>query len=74
MARVDYVVPEHASERTRDMLNKNGNKNIFRMLGHSESHRQLLPAGGYDSPPWRVGSGVTRAGDNPGRHSVRGRL
>tara|TARA_B100000676_G_scaffold140950_1_gene139601 strand:+ start:2710 stop:3219 length:510 start_codon:yes stop_codon:yes gene_type:complete len=38
MARVDYVVPEHASERTRDMLNKNGNKNIFRMLGHSESH------------------------------------
>jgi len=38
MARIDYVDTSAASDRTRDMLAKNGHKNIFMMLGHSESH------------------------------------
>ena len=38
MARVDYIDPSTASERTQDLLQKNGHKNIFRMLAHSESH------------------------------------
>ena len=38
MARIPYVEAEQSSEKTRDILNKNDHKNIFRMLGHSESH------------------------------------
>ena len=38
MARIDYVVPEEASEKTRDLLARNQHRNIFRMLAHSESH------------------------------------
>lgn len=38
MARIDYVNPENASERTLDVLEKNGTRNIFRMLAHSESY------------------------------------
>ena len=38
MARISFVEPEQATEKTRDLLEKNGHKNIFRMLGHSESH------------------------------------
>jgi alkylhydroperoxidase family enzyme len=38
MARVDYIDPSTVSERTQDLLQKNGHKNIFRMLAHSESH------------------------------------
>ena len=38
MARIDYVNESAASERTRDVLEKNGRRNIFRMLAHSESH------------------------------------
>jgi len=38
MARIDYVDPAQASERTNDLLDKLQHKNIFRMLGHSERH------------------------------------
>lgn len=38
MARIDYVVPEDASERVNDLLDKLGHRNLFRMLGHSEKH------------------------------------
>ncbi|MBI4766284.1 MAG: carboxymuconolactone decarboxylase family protein [Deltaproteobacteria bacterium] len=38
MARIAYVEKEQATEKTRDILNKNHWSNIFRMLGHSESH------------------------------------
>ncbi|NKB60252.1 MAG: carboxymuconolactone decarboxylase family protein [Alphaproteobacteria bacterium] len=38
MARIDYVDPANATERTNDLLKKLGHKNIFRMLGHSERH------------------------------------
>ena len=38
MARIAYVEKEKATEKTRDILNKNNWSNIFRMMGHSESH------------------------------------
>lgn len=38
MARIAYVEKEQATEKTRDILDKNNWSNIFRMLGHSESH------------------------------------
>src|SRR5213080_1046544 len=38
MARVDYSDPAKASERTREILGKNRNANIFRMMAHSPSY------------------------------------
>ncbi|MCH9671254.1 MAG: carboxymuconolactone decarboxylase family protein [Gammaproteobacteria bacterium] len=38
MARIPYVDPSEATDTTRSILDRLGNKNIFRMLGHSESH------------------------------------
>lgn len=38
MARIPYVEKEQATEKARDILDKNNWSNIFRMLGHSESH------------------------------------
>jgi alkylhydroperoxidase family enzyme len=38
MARIDYCDPAHASERTREILEKNRSANIFRMMAHSPSY------------------------------------
>jgi alkylhydroperoxidase family enzyme len=38
MARIKYRDPATADERTRELLGKNRNANIFRMLAHSPSH------------------------------------
>ena len=38
MARIDYHDPAKASHRTRELLGKNRNANIFRMMAHSASH------------------------------------
>ena len=38
MARIDYVTKEQATDKARDILDKNNWRNIFRMLGHSGSH------------------------------------
>jgi alkylhydroperoxidase family enzyme len=38
MARIDYCDPTNASERTREILGKNRNANIFRMMSHSPSY------------------------------------
>ena len=38
MARIDYSDPAKASDRTREILGKNRNANIFRMMAHSPSH------------------------------------
>jgi alkylhydroperoxidase family enzyme len=38
MARIDYSDPATASERTREILGKNRNANIFRMMAHSPSY------------------------------------
>ncbi|MCB1742253.1 MAG: carboxymuconolactone decarboxylase family protein [Gammaproteobacteria bacterium] len=38
MARIDYVDPNAASDKVRQLLERNAHKNIFRMMGHSESH------------------------------------
>src|SRR3978361_898159 len=38
MARIEYSDPTKASERTCDILGKNRNANIFRMMSHSPSY------------------------------------
>src|SRR5258708_1624273 len=38
MARIDYCDPAHASERTREILEKNRSANIFRMMAHLPSY------------------------------------
>jgi alkylhydroperoxidase family enzyme len=38
MARIDYSDPAKAGDRTRELLGKNRNANIFRMMAHSPSH------------------------------------
>ncbi len=38
MARIDYSDPATASDRTRELLGKNRNANIFRMMAHSPSY------------------------------------
>jgi alkylhydroperoxidase family enzyme len=38
MARIDYSDSAKASDRTRELLGKNRNANIFRMMAHSPSH------------------------------------
>jgi alkylhydroperoxidase family enzyme len=38
MARIPYGDPAMHSDRTRELLGKNRNANIFRMLAHSPSH------------------------------------
>src|SRR3954469_4325574 len=38
MARIDYSDPANASDRTREILGKNRNANIFRMMSHSPAY------------------------------------
>jgi alkylhydroperoxidase family enzyme len=38
MARIDYCDPANASDRTREILDKNRNANIFRMMSHSPKY------------------------------------
>jgi alkylhydroperoxidase family enzyme len=38
MARIDYRDPAGASDRTRELLGKNRNANIFRMMAHAPSY------------------------------------
>jgi alkylhydroperoxidase family enzyme len=38
MARIDYSDPAAASDRTREILSKNRNANIFRMMAHSPAY------------------------------------
>ena len=38
MARIDYSDPEKYNDRTREVLSKNRNANIFRMMAHSPSY------------------------------------
>src|ERR1044072_6890669 len=38
MARINYSDPFKASDRTREILDKNRNANIFRMMAHSPSY------------------------------------
>ena len=38
MARIEYADPTKASDRTREILGKNRNANIFRMMSHSPSY------------------------------------
>src|SRR5438270_5587123 len=38
MARIEYSDPSKSNERTREILGKNRNANIFRMMAHSPSY------------------------------------
>jgi alkylhydroperoxidase family enzyme len=38
MARIDYADPAKANDHTREILGKNRNANIFRMMSHSPSY------------------------------------
>src|SRR3984885_11399076 len=38
MARIEYSNPAQANDRTREILGKNRNANIFRMMSHSPSY------------------------------------
>jgi alkylhydroperoxidase family enzyme len=38
MARIDYCDPANSSERTREILGKNRNANILKMMAHSPSY------------------------------------
>src|ERR1700685_114408 len=38
MARIDYCDTSKSNERTREILDKNRNANIFRMMAHSPSY------------------------------------
>src|SRR5690348_9060820 len=38
MARIDYCDSENYTDRTRELLGKNRNANIFRMMAHSPSY------------------------------------
>jgi len=38
MARIPYIKPEQATEKALDIMQKNTFKNLFRLLGYSESH------------------------------------
>src|SRR3974390_3835156 len=38
MARIDYCDTSKSNERTRELLGKNRNANIFRMMAHSPSY------------------------------------
>lgn len=38
MARINYAQEKDLSARTSEVLQRNGHRNIFRMLAHSESH------------------------------------
>ena len=38
MARIDYSDPSKYNDRTRELLAKNRNVNILRMMAHSPSH------------------------------------
>ena len=38
MARIDYSDPAKHNDRTRELLGKNRNANIFRMMAHSPSY------------------------------------
>src|ERR1700755_150030 len=68
MARIDYSDPAKASDRTREILGKNRNANIFRMMAHSPSYfEQYCRLGGAirhrgDLDPVVRGLAITRTG------------
>src|SRR5690242_11819731 len=54
MARIEYCDPAKSNERTREILGKNRNANIFRMMAHSPS---------YFEQYCRLGGAIRRKGE-----------
>jgi hypothetical protein len=55
MARIEYSDPTKASDRTREILGKNRNANIFRMMAHSPSYFEKYCLPWRDPPQGRTG-------------------
>jgi alkylhydroperoxidase family enzyme len=54
MARIEYCDTSKSNDRTREILGKNGNANIFRMMAHSPS---------YFEQYCRLGGAIRRKGE-----------
>src|ERR1700723_290920 len=54
MARIEYCDTSKSNERTREILGKNRNANIFRMMAHSPS---------YFEQYCRLGGGIPHRGE-----------
>ena len=73
MARIDYCDTSKSNERTREILDKNRNANIFRMMAHSPSYfEQYCRLGGAIRHRRRTGSGGAGTRDHAHRNPVRG--
>ena len=63
MARIEYSNPANANERTREILGKNRNANIFRMMAHSPSYlEQYCRLGGAIRHKGELELAITRTG------------
>src|SRR5258708_34117678 len=59
MARIDYCDTSKSNERTREILGKNRNANIFRMMAHSPSYfEQYCRLGGASRKKGEMEPGV----------------
>jgi hypothetical protein len=74
MARIDYSDPAKHNDRTRELLGKNRNANIFRMMAHSPSYLSQYCRLAARSAPRRTRSGGAGTGDHADRHLVRSAL
>src|SRR5881394_2400915 len=54
MARIDYSDPVKHNDRTRELLGKNRNANIFKMMAHSPSYLEQY---------CRLGGAIRRRGE-----------
>jgi hypothetical protein len=69
MARIDYCDTSKSNERTREILGKNRNANIFRMMAHSPAYfEQYCRLGGAIRHRGQADAGST------GRVAALGRL
>ena len=70
MARVEYSDPAKHNDRTRELLGKNRNANIFRMMAHSPSYlEQYCRLGGAIRHKGELDP-IVRTRHHPHRHSV----
>ena len=69
MARIDYCDTSKSSERTREILGKNRNANIFRMMAHSPSYFEQ-----YCRSAAQSATGASSSGGARTRHHAHGIL
>ena len=75
MARIDYYDTSKSNERTKEMLDKDRNANIFRMMAHSPSYfEQYCRLGSTIRSKGELDPVCAGARDHAHRHFVRGAL